>query len=218
MSLFNLRIRGRLYGGFGTLILFCAVLAGFGVWQLWAIEDAVGSMRIQSNNTIRAVQISSELQAIRRAILRYNFDHDEASFTEAEKRLQDISVLLDVAIKETRSEERRALNRDIQKDIAELARKRIELGKAIKQMQAGKALLLTEGEQLVADVKAFVDVAENTEFSVAAGGLEAKMLLVQATNWRFLATRDPNALSTFNVSVGKAKQDIVALEEGGLPP
>jgi hypothetical protein len=35
MSIFNLRIGGRLYGGFGTLVLFGAVLAGFGVSQLW---------------------------------------------------------------------------------------------------------------------------------------------------------------------------------------
>ena len=216
--LFNLGIRGRLYGGFGALILFCAVLAGFGVWQLWAVQDSVGSMTIQSNNTIRAVQISSELQAIRRAILRYNFDHDEASFAEAEKRLGDIVVLLDGAIRETRSEERRALYRDIRTDISELKQKRVDLGTAIKQMQAGKALLLTNGDQLVADVKQFVDAAENTEFSVAASGLEAKLLLVQATNWRFLATRDPKGLSTFNTSVDKATQDIAALEDGGLPP
>jgi len=218
MSLFDFRIRGRLYGGFGALILFCAALAGFGVWQLQAIQDSVGSMTTQSNNTIRAVQISSELQAIRRAILRYAFDHDEASFIEAEKRLGDISVLLDGAVRETRSEERRALYRGIQTDIAELTQKRVELGNAIKQMQAGKALLLADGDRLVADIKSFVGVAENTEFSVAAGSLEAKLLSVQAANWRFLATRDPNGLSAFNVGVGKAMQDIAALEEGGLPP
>src|SRR6266404_3633203 len=85
MSFLNLRIRGRLYGGFGALLLFCAVLAGFAVWQLGGIQDGVGSMTIQSKNTIRVVEISAELQAIRRAILRYNFDHDEASYAEAEK-------------------------------------------------------------------------------------------------------------------------------------
>ena len=34
MSFLNLRIRGRLYGGFGALVLFCAALASFAVWQL----------------------------------------------------------------------------------------------------------------------------------------------------------------------------------------
>ena len=33
MSFLNLRISGRLYAGFGMLLLFCAGLAGFAVWQ-----------------------------------------------------------------------------------------------------------------------------------------------------------------------------------------
>jgi methyl-accepting chemotaxis protein len=218
MSFLNFRIRGRLYGGFGALILFCAALAGFGVWQLWGIGDGVASMTIQSRNTIRVVQISSELQAIRRAILRYNFDHDEASFTEAGKRLEDTSVLLDVAIKETRTEERRAVYREIEKDVAELKLKRAALGDAVKQMVAGKDLLFAEGDKMAADVQKLVDAAEKTEFSVAASGLEAKVLLMRVANWRFLATRDAKGLATFKTNVGKAQQDIAALGDAGLPP
>src|ERR1700692_1016841 len=119
MSFLNLRIRGRLYGGFAALLLFCAGLAGFAVWQLGGIQDGVGSMTVQSKNTIRGVQITAEMHAIRRAILRYNFDHDEASYAEAEKRLTGITDLLDLAIKEPRSEERRAAYQDVQKDVAE---------------------------------------------------------------------------------------------------
>jgi methyl-accepting chemotaxis protein len=218
MSFFNFRIRGRLYGGFGALILFSAALAGFGVWQLWGIGDDVASMTIQSRNTIRAVQISSELQAIRRAILRYDFDHDEPSFAEAEKRLADTSVLLDVAIKQTRAEERRAIYREIQQDVAELKLKRVALGDAIRQMLAGKDLLFSDGDKMAADVQKFVDAAEKTEFSTAASGLEAKVLLVRVANWRFLATRDPKGLATFKTNVGKAQQDIAALGDAGLPP
>ena len=78
MSFLNLRIRGRLYAGFGALLLFCAALAGFGVWQLWAIQRRSRLLTVQSNNTIRVGEIATELQAIRRAILRYAFDQDEA--------------------------------------------------------------------------------------------------------------------------------------------
>jgi hypothetical protein len=87
MSFLNLRIRGRLYGGFGILLLFCAGLAGFGVWQLWSIQIDVTELTVQSANRIRVGDISTELQAARRAILRYAFDHDEPSFAEAEQRL-----------------------------------------------------------------------------------------------------------------------------------
>jgi methyl-accepting chemotaxis protein len=217
MSLLNLRIRGRLFGGFGLLILFCAALAGFGVSQLSAIQEAVGLMTLESKNTIRAGEISSQLHAIRRAILRYNFDHDEASFVEAEKRLTDVTALLDTAIKATLSDERRAAYREIQKDVDGLKEKRAALGDAVKQSLAGKQLLFTDGDQMAADVQKFVDAAEKTEFASAASGLEAKVLLVRVANWRFLATRDPKGVATFNTNVGKAKHDIAALDEAGLP-
>ena len=67
MSFLNLRIRGRLYGGFGALLLFCAALAGFGVWQLGDFATQVAAMTLQSENTIRVGEIATNLQAIRRA-------------------------------------------------------------------------------------------------------------------------------------------------------
>jgi methyl-accepting chemotaxis protein len=217
MSFLNLRIRGRLYGGFGALVLFCAALAGFAVWQLSGIHDQVGSMTVQSKNAIRVGQISAELQAIRRAILRYNFDHDEPSYAEAEKRLTETSEFLDLAIKETRSEERRAVYKELQKDVAELKLKRVALGDAVKQLVAGRDLLFTDGDKMAADVQKFVDAAQKTEFAHLANALEAKVLLVRVANWRLLATRDPKGVATFKTNVGKAEQQISELEKSGLP-
>jgi methyl-accepting chemotaxis protein len=217
MSFLNLRIRGRLYGGFGALVLFCAALAGFAVWQLSGIHDQVGSMTVQSKNTIRVGQISAELQAIRRAILRYNFDHDEASYAEAEKRLTETSEFLDLAIKETRSEERRAIYEEVQQDAAELKLKRVALGDAVKQLVAGRDLLFTDGDKMAADVQKFVDAAQKTEFAHLANALEAKVLLVRVANWRLLATRDPKGVATFKTNAGKAEQQISELEKSSLP-
>src|ERR1700730_1304499 len=217
MSFLNLRIRGRLYGGFGALVLFCAALAGFAVWQLSGIHDQVGSMTVQSKNTIRVGQMSAELQAIRRAILRYNFDHDEASYAEAEKRLTETSEFLDLAIKETRSEERRAIYKEVQQDVAELKLKRVALGDAVRQLVAGRDLLFTDGDKMAADVQKFVDAAQKTDFAHSANALEAKVLLVRIANWRLLATRDPKGVATFKTNVGKAEQQISELEKGSLP-
>jgi methyl-accepting chemotaxis protein len=217
MSFLNLRIRGRLYGGFGALVLFCAALAGFAVWQLSGIHDQVGSMTVQSKNTIRVGQMSAELQAIRRAILRYNFDHDEASYAEAEKRLTETGEFLDLAIKETRSEERRAIYKEVQQDVAELKLKRLALGDAVKQLVAGRDLLFTDGDKMAADVQIFVDAAQKTEFSHLANALEAKVLLVRVANWRLLATRDPKGVATFKTNAGKAEQQISELEKSSLP-
>jgi methyl-accepting chemotaxis protein len=217
MSFLNLRIRGRLYVGFGALVLFCAALASFAVWQLWGVQDDVGIMTRRSENTIRVVQISADLQAIRRAILRYDFDHDEPSYVEAEKRLTDTSDLLDLTLKETRSEEWRATYREIQKDVAELKLKRLALGDAVKQLVAGKDLLFTDGDRMAADVQKFVDVAEKTDFLPAANALEAKVLLVRVANWRLLATRDSKGIATFKANAEKAGRQISELEKSDLP-
>ena len=218
MSFLNLRISGRLYAGFGALVLFCAGLAGFAVWQLGEIHAQVATMTLQSNNTIRAGEIATELESVRRAILRYAFDNDETSFAEAETRLNKSSDLVDATVKETRAEERRAAYRDIAKDIEALKEKRVALGGAVNQMIAGRALLFADGDKLAAAVQKFVEVAEKTEFSQEAAPLETKVLMLEVANWRMLTTRDPNGIATFKTNLGKALEHVEALENADLPP
>jgi methyl-accepting chemotaxis protein len=217
MSLNNIRIGGRLYGGFGVPILFGVALAGFGVWQFWAIQDQVKGMTRQAENHVRAVEISMELHAIRRAVLRYNFDHDEPSFAEAEKRLAATGDLLETSVKTTTNDERRAGYVAVAKEVAELKTKRVALGDAVKQMVAGRDLLFADGDKMAAEVQKLVEAADNTPFAAAAAALEAKILLVRVANWRFLATRDPKGTATFKANVAKAGQQIAELEKSDLP-
>jgi methyl-accepting chemotaxis protein len=217
MSLLNLRIRGRLYGGFGSLVLFGVGLAGFAVWQLSEIGHQVETMTVQSGNTIRAGEIALELHAIRRAILRFTFDQDEPSIAEADKRLTDITGQLDTAIKATRAEERRALYIEVQKDMIDLKSKRVALGDAMKQMSAGRDLLLAEGAKLTTGARKLVDALRKTTFAQSAATLEAEMLMVQVANWRFMASRDQKDVATFKDSIKKAQLQIADLEKYDLP-
>jgi methyl-accepting chemotaxis protein len=217
MSFLNLRIRGRLYGGFGALVLFGVALAGFGVWQLGEIRTQVAALTLQSTNTIRAGEIAAELQAIRRAILRYTFDHDEKSFAEAEKRLAKTADLLEASIKTSVYEERRTIYKEIAKDVENLKVKRVALGDAVRQLTAGRDLLFTDGDKMAADVQKFVGAADKTPFAQSAAALESKVLLVRVANWRLLATRDQKGVATFKTNLGKAEQQIAELEKADLP-
>jgi methyl-accepting chemotaxis protein len=217
MSFLNLRIRGRLYGGFGALLLFCAALAGFGVWQLSAIRDQVGILSRQSQNAVRVGEITTNLQAIRRGILRYAFDQDEASLADVDKRLDRVTGLLDEGVRMTTNEERQAAYREAGKDVAEVKAKRAALGDAVKQMLAGRALLFSDGDKMAADVQKFVDAAARTPFEHAAGALESKVLLVRVANWRMLATRDAKGFATFKTNVAKVLQQVAELEKADLP-
>jgi methyl-accepting chemotaxis protein len=217
LSFLNLRIGSRLYTGFGMLLLFCAALAGFAVWQLGEIQVRVESMQQQSGNALRVGQIAEELHATRRAILRYAFDQDEPSFAEAEKRLSKTIELLKQAAATTTSQQHRALYEETAKRVAELGVKRVALGEAASRMLAGRNLLFTDGDQMAADVQKFADAAEKTDFAHDVNALEAKVLLVRVANWRTLATRDPKGLATFKASVGKAQQQISELGKSDLP-
>jgi methyl-accepting chemotaxis protein len=218
MSFLNLRIRGRLYGGFAILLLFCAGLAAFGVSQLTAVREQVDMLSLQSRNTIRVGEISTELQAIRRGILRYTFDQDEASFAESDKRLARITDLIDQAISTTRFEERKADYREAAKNIADLKTRRAELAEAVKQMQAGRATLFTEGDKVTADVQKLVDATRRTPFEHDANVLESRILLVREASWRTLATRDAKGLDAFKASVAKAQEEVAHLEKMDLLP
>src|SRR5258705_6514534 len=151
-SLLRLRIKGRLYAGFGVLVLFVLALASFAVWKMSAIQSEVTKMTALSENAMRASQVAVNLQAIRRGILRYNFDADEASYKEAAERETKAIALLQAAAKATLSEERRKLYNGLEADVRRLTGKREALGDAVKKMNVARATLFSVGDQVVADL------------------------------------------------------------------
>ena len=217
MPLIDLRIRGRLFAGFGALILFGVALAGFAVWQLGEIRTQVEALSRQSASTIRVGEIATDFQAIRRGILRYLFDQDEKSFAESETRLAKVSDVLELAARAAPTEERRANYQDVAKDVAELKAKRLALGDAIKSMLGARELLFADGDKLAAEVQRFVEAADKTDFAPQANQLESKILLLRVANWRMLATRDQKGIATFRTNYIKAQQQIAELERAGLP-
>jgi hypothetical protein len=90
MSFFNLRIRGRLYSGFGALLLFCVALAGFAVWQLGEIRTQVAALTLPSSNTT----------SVGEAIAKLDFARDSAK-EEIEKILQKTVAETDERIGKT---------------------------------------------------------------------------------------------------------------------
>ena len=217
MAIFNLRISGRLYAGFGILVVFIAALASTGILQLSTIRESVGLMTQQSKVSVRVGEMTTHLQAIRRGLLRYSFDQDEASLADADKRMGAVVVLLEDAAATTRFEERKAEYKHVISDVAELKARRAELVDAVKQMQAGRALLFTDGDKMAEDVAKFVAGAVGTAFVSDATALETKVLLVRIANWRMLATRNAKGIETFKAALAKAQEDVARIEKAELP-
>ncbi len=218
MSFLNFRIRGRLYSGFGVLVLFCATLAGFAVWQLWEIRAQVEIMTLQSQATIRAGEIATELEATRRSLLRYAFNQDEASFTESGERLTKVTALLEEAARTTVIEERRVVYRGALKDMAELKAKREAFGDGIKQMLAGRSGLISGGDKMLNAIQKFTATAANTPFAAGGAALENKLLQTRLASARLLTTRDAKGVEYFKTNFGKIRPVLEALETADLPP
>ncbi|WP_027529172.1 methyl-accepting chemotaxis protein [Bradyrhizobium sp. WSM3983] len=216
MPSFRLRIRGRLYAGFMALVVVGLVMAVVAIWNLRSVQDQVAKASAFSDSTARVLEISTHLQAIQRANLRYIYDANESAMREASERETAATELLQVGAKGTLSEERRRLYNDLIADIAKMRVLRDNLGDAVNEARTGKATLLPSGDELTVKMNKLVDVAraavdEDTASLVA--DLESRLLLVQIANWRFLALRDTKGPANFRTNVDRASQRLAALEK-----
>ncbi|MET4260155.1 methyl-accepting chemotaxis protein [Bradyrhizobium sp. S3.12.5] len=216
MPSFRLRIRGRLYAGFMALVVVGLVMAVVAIWNLRSVQDQVAKASAFSDSTARVLEISTHLQAIQRANLRYIYDANETAMREASERETAATELLQVGAKGTLSEARRKLYNDLIADIAKMKSLRDNLGDAVNEARTGKATLLPSGDELTVKMNKLVDVAraavdEDTASLVA--DLESRLLLVQIANWRFLALRDTKGPANFRTNVDRASQRLAALEK-----
>ncbi|MBR0808578.1 HAMP domain-containing protein [Bradyrhizobium japonicum] len=216
MPNFRLRIRGRLYAGFMALVAVGLVMAVVAIWNLRSVQDQVAKASAFSDSTARVLEVSTHLQAIQRANLRYIYDASEPAMKEAAERETAATELLKVGAQGTLSEERRKLYNDLIADIAKMRSLRDNLGDAVNEARTGKATLLPSGDELTVKMGKLVDVARGAvdeDTGALVADLESRLLLVQIANWRFLALRDSKGPANFRTNVDRASQRLSALEK-----
>ncbi|WP_342733333.1 methyl-accepting chemotaxis protein [Bradyrhizobium sp. B117] len=216
MPKFRLRIRGRLYAGFMALVAVGLVMAVVAIWNLRSVQEQVAKASAFSDSTARVLEISTHLQAIQRANLRYIYDANESAMKEAAERETAATELLQVGAKGTGSEERRKLYSDLIADIAKMRSLRDNLGDAVNEARTGKATLLPSGDELTVKTSKLVDMARaavDEDTAALVADLESRLLVVQIANWRFLALRDTKGPANFRTNVDRAMQRLSALEK-----
>jgi methyl-accepting chemotaxis protein len=217
MSIFRLAVRGRLYSGFGALVVLGGGLAGFAVGQLWAIDAQVSAMKVQSENAIRIAEITTELQATRRGLLNFIFDRDEASLADSEKRLARLDQLLDEAARTTTSKDRRAAYGAAGKDVAELNSRRVALGETMKRMLDGRSKASAAGDKMLEELQKFVAVANKTAYAQPADALHAGFLMVRIANLRLQSTYDTKTVAAFRENLALVRRQAADLDKAGVP-
>ena len=83
MSFLRLAIKGRIYSGFGVLVVLGLALAAFATWELSSIAKQVGKMTALNDNVGRALEVSRHLEIMSRANLRFSTDGQETALKTA---------------------------------------------------------------------------------------------------------------------------------------
>ena len=211
-------IKSKLYAGFGFLVLIALALAVYAITEFNGIKTNVVKMNALADNTTRALEIEDYLERMRRSILRYAYDHDEAAAKENSETAGRAIATLGDAAKATLSEERRKLYTGLQSDIADTQKVTQSLLDAVKQMEAEQGKLYTVGDDLTATTNEIVKKAQAGSDEAVINLTEklyAQLLAVRVANWRTQATLDPKGLAILASEVGKATETLAALEAAG---
>ncbi|HEY1934630.1 MAG TPA: methyl-accepting chemotaxis protein [Acetobacteraceae bacterium] len=220
MGLAQLRVRTRIYLGFGALVVLSLGIAVFGVYQLSGIDTSVGKMDALAANTQRVLTVTRLLQAVGQAETQYLADADPAAVKAAKEDAGRVDGLLTESAQATLSEQRRSTYRAAQDALRAHLEKLDQFDRLGATWLAQRATLFTGGDALTAAAGRLVEAARATHdpaMSESAANVEAAVLLVRVANWRFMATLDKAGPATFKTNAARADAAIGALQRTAKP-
>jgi methyl-accepting chemotaxis protein len=212
----KLKIRTRIYSGYGAIVALGLGIGGFSVFQLSTVTHQVRTMGALSANVSRIAWATVDLEAIRRAEARYRLDGHEGSLNELKDRESQARTLLTEAARTTLSEDqRRDYNRvlealQIHSDTVD------QYVQMTKTVAIERAKLLTGGDELTAASSRLLAAAAASPGSVidiAAEKLNGAILLARVASWHDLATDDRGDIATFKSNLETANVALTKVEQ-----
>jgi len=189
----NLKIRTRIYGGYGIIVALGVGALGFGVYQLGGIATQVQTFDAVSGNVSRVLTASAGLEAIRRAASRYRSDGDIAALTEVHDRETQVRTLLAEAAQMTISAERRRTYSGVNEAIKTHNGLINAIEQSVKVLLTERSKLSQVGAELTTAATRLVDATDATAGSdivKAVQDLRGAALQAQIANWHFVATKE----------------------------
>jgi methyl-accepting chemotaxis protein len=216
MGFLRLKVRTRIFVGFGLLVILSAALAGFSLMQLTAVDEQIGKMNAVAANSARVLQSAHGLETMRRGALRYRFDQDQASLADLREARGLIEHLLTDALKVTFSDERMLLYQGVLNNLRDYDAELVRFLDLTGTMTTERAKLFAGGDKLTAATTQLIIAGRDSSDVAlirAADAVESTVLLVRVANWRFLATQDRNGVTAFHANLANAEAAIAALEQ-----
>ena len=200
LALSHLKIKTRLYGGFGLLIVLVIALAAFSATRLWDVAAGVNAMTISAEQSTEVQRIVEQVEIMRRSALRYFSDGDKGSLVQGRAATQETRRLLKAAGDQSASEEARKVYHTIAGELETYQAQALSMFVMRDVATAQRTKLTALGPKLADATTSLVDRAQTgQDLSVAFTAAEvAKAVLeLRLPAWKFIATADPEQSEAF---------------------
>jgi methyl-accepting chemotaxis protein len=190
VRLSDLKITTRIFGGFGTLIVFGTLVAGFGVWQLSDVGSQVGRLVSVADNNAAIIEVGKRIQALRHLSLKFKVTGEPTVAREfSDEQTQTLNIVHGLA-SATASDERRQIFKETAEQIDGAGKNFGKLKELIGTVEDTRANNLRQGNEITTALDRLVAAARNGDDMRQvdhARDIELTMALVRIELLRFLS-------------------------------
>ena len=207
----DLRIRSRLYLGFGAIILIGLASA---ITALLSVEMLGGQIRNEarvSDILTHVLRADTQLEIIRRAQTRIVMLADPDAVSDLRAAEAVARDQLASAIAKSLLPARKAVYVSVVDHLTELKPKTEQLIQLAQTVQAARLRLMARGDALTATADVVMKLARaagTPDQLTAASNVDRAILLVRVQAWRFLALADQGGPGRFSTALGAANAAI----------
>lgn len=215
MKMPALRLRGRIYFGFGVLLVIAVGIAALGNMSLRTVTSQVKSLDGVSGDMVRMLQASHMLESARRGETRYRVDPTGGTVAEIKDSIERVRASL-ADFRAVGLPEVTRIVGELRPALDEHVGLLDRAAATATQVIEARTKLFSGGDGLTAASNDLVALARRPESAIAAKvqAVVPLVLLARVANWRYLATWDPNGVQTFQVNAGKAMEATRGLSQG----
>jgi hypothetical protein len=210
----RLRVRTRLYAGFGLLILLTISVAGLAISRLEQVKSQVATMSVASKHVVWLDEIVLQLEVIRRATFRFAVDANPAARDDVTKFAGQIVDSLGRQALESESDTRRAIYKSLQPEVQAYGVQFEHLVLLQNKVGSLQDRIVESSRKLTDDVVRVVEqarAAADPAVGIAAAAFE-RALMTQRVDGRGLRiTGDPSLVSTLKTDRDNTNATLTAL-------
>jgi methyl-accepting chemotaxis protein len=210
----RLRLRTRIFVGFGVLIALLLGIAGFCSYGLSVVGEEIDKMDGIAGNTNRSQELALRMEQIRRGMADYQIDGDAGALQEVTDAANRAATLLKESADYTLSEKRRAMFNGVIEKLNGFAADQERFAAVHATATAERTKLIDVAKTLAETQKQLADASAgggDADALAAAATVRLALLTVQTGSSRFLGSLDPSWVPIFDNDAATAAQALSSL-------